>query len=140
MNIKQTIVVRKDLHMRTGKIAAQSAHCSMKVYFDRMIENGREFYNGVEKQKFSCEFTPEMLEWLSWEEGKSGFTKIVVSCNSEEELMALKAQADEAHIPNAVILDNGVTEFHGVKTYTALAIGPDQAEKIDLITGKLSLM
>ena len=32
--IKQVIVVRKDLKMRKGKIAAQAAHASMKVFFD----------------------------------------------------------------------------------------------------------
>jgi hypothetical protein len=35
--IKQVIVYRRDLKMRKGKIAAQVAHASMKVFFDRQI-------------------------------------------------------------------------------------------------------
>jgi len=34
--VKQVIVVRKDLNMRKGKIAAQASHASLKVFFDRM--------------------------------------------------------------------------------------------------------
>lgn len=37
MEIKQVIVVRKDLKMNRGKIAAQAAHASMKIFFDRVI-------------------------------------------------------------------------------------------------------
>jgi PTH2 family peptidyl-tRNA hydrolase len=39
-----------------------------------------------------------------------------------------------------IIYDNGNTEFHGVKTLTAIAIGPDHAEFIDPITGHLQLL
>lgn len=34
----------------------------------------------------------------------------------------------------------GKTEFHGVPTRTCLAIGPDDSEKIDAITGQLQLL
>jgi len=140
--IKQVLIWRKDLKCRTGKIAAQCSHASMKVFLDRMkvISSYTDSQPIKFHQTINSNFTPAMLEWLNWEEGKPGFTKIVVSCNSEQELFDLKQQADEANIPNALILDNGVTEFHGVKTYTVLAIGPDTSERIDPITGKLSLM
>ena len=36
-DIKQVILFRKDLKMRTGKVAAQVAHASMKVFFDRKV-------------------------------------------------------------------------------------------------------
>lgn len=34
MIVKQVIVIRKDLNMRKGKMIAQGAHASMKVFFD----------------------------------------------------------------------------------------------------------
>lgn len=92
------------------------------------------------EQKFKTTFTPAMMEWLTWEEGKPGFTKIVVSCEGEEELKKIEALANEAGIPNAIILDNGLTEFHNIPTYTCIALGPDDAEKIDKITGGYPLL
>ena len=36
MSIKQVIVVRKDLNMRKGKMCAQVAHASLKIFLDRI--------------------------------------------------------------------------------------------------------
>lgn len=141
MSIKQVIVYRKDLHTRAGKTASQVAHASLKVFLDRIKVSPLAFPEGNDKRQMAeLNFTPAMLEWLNWEEGKPGFTKIVVGCNSESELRELEVKANAAGIPNAIILDNGVTEFHGVKTYTCICLGPDEAEKIDLITGDCSLL
>jgi PTH2 family peptidyl-tRNA hydrolase len=141
MSIKAVIVFRKDLNCRKGKIASQVAHASLKVFLDRIKVLPYMFPEGNDKRQMAeLSFTPAMLEWLNWEEGQPGFTKIVVGCNSESELKELEAKANAAGIPNAIILDNGVTEFHGVKTYTCICIGPDESEKIDLITGDCSLL
>ena len=80
-------------------------------------------------------FSEQMIEWK-----EGSFAKIVVGCNSEQELFDLQKQADEAGIVNALILDKGATEFHGKKTFTCLAIGPDISEKIDIITKDLKLL
>ncbi len=39
-----------------------------------------------------------------------------------------------------LITDSGRTEFHGQPTRTCLAIGPDDAAKIDQVTGHLELL
>ena len=151
---KQVIVIRKDLHMRTGKMIAQACHSSMKIFFDRMnyvgnyttkpiskfIVDGNNEEDNKPFQDFYCIFTEPMLQWLTWENGQEGFTKIVVGCNSEQELYEIEKKAKEAHIPNALIIDNGHTEFHEVKTPTCICLGPDDAEKIDKITGELKLL
>lgn len=121
-NIKQIIVVRTDLNMRKGKMCAQVAHASMKVFFDRMSTERNEFpvFQLDEEQKQSNSYimkpfvTKKIMFYdnepmLQWMEGF--FTKIVVGCNSEHELFDLQKQADEADIVNAIILDNGNTEF-----------------------------
>ena len=138
---KQVIIIRHDLHMRRGKQIAQACHASMKIFFDRMSFLADQC--DIDKnpgQNFDTHFTSAMMEWLTWSEGKPGFTKIVVSCEGEEELKKIEALANEAGIPNAIILDNGLTEFHNVPTYTCIALGPDDAEKIDKITGGYPLL
>jgi PTH2 family peptidyl-tRNA hydrolase len=137
MNIKMVTIVRKDLHMRVGKIAAQCQHAVLKVFFDRMEAQSSEY---TQTQMFRCKFTPAMLSWLDWKEGEPGFTKIVVGCEGEAELKSIEEKAKAAGIPCAIILDNGVTEFGGVKTYTCIALGPDEVEKIDAITGGYKLL
>lgn len=128
--IKQIIVMRKDLNMRKGKMIAMGSHASMKIFFDRMelfSDQGRDYYEIYP--------TKEMIEWI---EGL--FTKIVVYVNSEQELIDIYNRSKEEKIPTCIIKDSGLTEFHGVQTYTCCAIGPDQSEKIDKITGHLSLL
>jgi peptidyl-tRNA hydrolase, PTH2 family len=68
------------------------------------------------------------------------FKKICVSVNSEAELLELHRRAVEGGLLAALIKDAGLTEFDGVPTYTALAIGPDVDEKIDPLTGALPLL
>ncbi len=130
--IKQVLVVRKDLHMKMGKIAAQSAHASMKVLLDLMISTetsiGKDYLLALSSEE-------PLFKWL-----EGAFTKVCVYVNSEEELLSLQKQAQDAGILNALITDSGKTEFHGVPTNTVLAIGPDDSEKINKITGHLKLL
>lgn len=127
MEVKQVIVIRKDLKMRKGKMIAQGAHASMKVFFDRFYDNGYHSYG--------CLVSTPMKQWI---EGL--FTKIVVYVNSEEELDDLATLASIHGIPYAEITDSGLTEFKGIPTKTALAIGPDYSSDIDAITKHLPLL
>jgi PTH2 family peptidyl-tRNA hydrolase len=68
------------------------------------------------------------------------FAKICARCNSEEELMAIHDQAMALGLDVHLITDSGRTEFHGQPTRTCLAIGPDDASKIDEVTGQLELL
>ena len=129
--VKQVIVMRKDLKMRRGKEIAQAAHASLKIFFDRM---SRMFPNAKGHGGYKISMTPSMEEW------KDGhFTKICVYVNSDEELLEIVKQAEEAGLPVALITDRGLTEFNGVHTNTCCAIGPDYADKINEITGNLPL-
>jgi PTH2 family peptidyl-tRNA hydrolase len=131
MSTKQVIVVRKDLNMRKGKIAAQAAHASLKIFFDRM--HSWNFTNG--SKQGSITFTDAMYDWT-----KGSFTKICVYVESEEELLTLYKKAQDADIPCSLITDAGNTEFHGVPTHTCIAVGPDYSDKVDEITGGLPLL
>jgi len=126
-DIKQVIVLRTDLNMRKGKMAAQAAHASMKVFFDRKL--------GAAPDCLEVPLWPEAAAWVA-----GAFTKIVVGCASQDELLALEAKAREASLPHALVIDAGATEFHGVPTPTALAVGPAASAAIDAITGTLKLL
>lgn len=128
MEVKQVIVVRKDLKMPVGKIAAQCAHASMKVFVDRG--------NFLDTRAFFVSDIPEpMYQWFA-----GIFTKIVVGIDSEEELLALYEKAKEQGAPCALITDVGNTCFKGVPTNTCIAIGPCEVEEIDALTGHLKLL
>lgn len=139
MSVKQVIVMRKDLNMRKGKMVAQGAHASMKVFFDKMKhEKISGEINGGEGIEITCSKyfpTEEELEWVA-----GIFTKICVSVNSEAELLEVYNKAKEAGLNCALIQDAGLTEFGGIPTYTAVAVGPNAAEKIDPITLHLPLL
>jgi PTH2 family peptidyl-tRNA hydrolase len=123
---KQVIVLRKDLNMRKGKMIAQGAHASMRAILALGHLDGGRWVIPLD----------ERLE--PWLLGR--FKKVCVYVSSEAELLALQQQAAAAGLINALIQDAGLTEFGGVPTYTAVAVGPDRAERVDAITGALPLL
>lgn len=137
---KQIIVVRKDLNMRKGKIAAQVAHASLGALLKdsetKYIPNEFGNPNHSKSQKIISYYsgTP-MYEWL-----ENKFTKICVYVNTEQELLDLEKVVREAGLRHCLIKDAGDTEFHGVPTYTTLAIGPAWSSSLKPITGHLPLL
>ena len=126
MEHKQTIVLRKDLNMRKGKMVAQGAHASLHA----VLQLGRR-----EEGNFVIPLDERLEPWLL-----GRFKKICVSVNSEAELLSLHEAARNAGLITALIQDAGLTEFGGVPTYTALAVGPDREDRVDAITGSLALL
>lgn len=125
---KQVIIVRKDLNMRKGKIAAQSAHASMSA----ILNYASPIYEG--EIKINVEKTV-VREWIT-----GLHTKVCVSVDSEEELLEIYNKAKDSGLNASIIKDAGLTEFNGVATLTCVAIGPDYPENIDPITKHLKLL
>lgn len=137
---KQVIIIRKDLNMRKGKMVAQGAHASIAVIFNYMLPNYKNAYTGIDPLHFdinlpSGETGERMREWMT-----GIFKKIVVGAETLNEMVEAYNEAKKAGIPCSIIEDAGLTEFGGKVTITAVAIGPDDPEKIDKITGKFSLL
>ena len=124
--IKQVICMRHDLKMRRGKQIAQGAHASMSFICRRLQEGASVSLN---------DFSDVERAWLT-----GAFAKVCCRVDSEGELMKIHDEAIAAGLEVHLITDSGKTEFHGVPTRTCLAIGPDDAEKIDEITGHLQLL
>ena len=135
MTIKQVIVMRTDLGMRRGKQISQGAHASMKVFLDRgqvLFDTSPD--DPANPHYLEVTLTEAMREWV-----EGTFTKICVQVKSEDALLDIVAQAEAAGLPVALIKDAGKTEFGGVPTHTCCAIGPADADAINLITGSLPL-
>lgn len=132
MLVKQVIVMRKDLNMRRGKEIAQGSHASMAFLTRRLepIEFGAVATGVFHRLHLSL----VEMQWLD-----NSFTKVCVRVNSEDELKAVHEAATDAGLISHMVVDAGATEFHGIPTMTCCAIGPDDAEKIDAITGHLKL-
>ena len=132
--------------MRKGKQISQGAHSSLKAILDMMnkeivtdvkIDSDSTIISPSSRRKLTLEYDKNSEVGL-WLEGK--FTKIVVSCKDELELLDIYLKAEDAKLPVTMITDAGLTEFKGVPTRTCLAIGPVDEEKIDKITGHLALL
>jgi len=155
--IKQVIVVRTrypdgkggTFGLRTGKIAAQVAHASLKVFLDRKLQRlgGRNPSDYMELADGRPEFPEDTQELLmiplpavmaEWVNGS--FAKIVLGVETEADLLQVYEAAKAAGLPTALITDLGHTEFHGVPTNTTVAVGPAKPEDIDLITGPNGLV
>ncbi len=132
MTTKQVIVMRKDLNMRKGKMVAQGAHAAM-AFITR-----RHFLTTIGEGTTNARtavLSDVEERWLD-----DSFTKICVSVGSEAELLEIHDTATAAGLVTHLVTDNGLTEFDGVPTLTCAAIGPDEADRIDKITGHLSLL
>ena len=114
---KQVIVMRNDLKMSTGKIAAQAGHAAVSA-----AEEAKKKFSGW---------------WKAWI--AEGQCKIAVRAESEQELLELEKKAKKSKLPTALIVDRGLTELPP-STITCLGIGPAPSFQVDAITGKLPLL
>jgi peptidyl-tRNA hydrolase, PTH2 family len=113
MDYKQAILVRNDLKLPKGKMAAQAAHASVEAVFRA---------------------DKELVK--AWR--LEGMGKIVVKVADEKELYKYLQQAKDDGIATAVITDAGHTVVEP-GTVTCAGIGPDTVEKVDRIISKLKL-
>ncbi|KAI0067854.1 PTH2-domain-containing protein [Artomyces pyxidatus] len=116
-NYKLILVVRTDLKMSTGKIAAQCRHATLACY------------------KALARSNPRILK--QWEQG--GQAKVAVRCSSEEELLEIQAHAQRLNLGAQSIRDAGRTQITA-GSRTVLGVGPGPARLINQVTGKLRLL
>jgi len=135
--VKQYIIVRRDLGMNAGKLAAQAGHACMKVFFDKMSSEPVISPHPGQNEVFMRYSFDANLEETIWIEGK--FTKITKGVKSEAKLMDVYNKAKEAGLNVSLIKDAGIFGLEG-ENYTVVAVGPNYVDKCEPIVGKLRLL
>ena len=120
-DLKMVFLVRQDLKMKAGKIAAQVAHAAIGLYDDIIFGN-------IIYQKEALDF------WVNY-----GQKKIVLRVPNLETMLNAFKQCKNDNISTCLITDAGLTQVEPF-TITVLGIGPDTSEKINKITGTFKLM
>ena len=111
------LVTRADLTLSTGKLAAQCAHAAVVCAL-------------VAKRSASRLFE-------RWKAG--GARKIVVQCDTLEEMKRLYGAAQKANLVTSMIKDAGHTEIPS-GTITVIGIGPAPRRSMEALTGELKLV
>ena len=114
---KMVIVVRKDLNLSLGKMAAQVAHAAVNCALSSKKRKPAHFER-----------------WYS-----EGQKKVVLKVQDLTELYLLKQAAEDAGLTTSLITDAGMTELPP-NTTTCLGIGPAPNGEVDRVTGHLGLM
>ncbi|KAK2525383.1 peptidyl-tRNA hydrolase 2, mitochondrial [Columba livia] len=113
---KMVLIVRNDLKMGKGKVAAQCSHAAVSAYKQVQRRN------------------PELLK--QWE--YCGQPKVVLKAPDEETLIQLLADAKQLGLTVSLIQDAGRTQI-APGSRTVLGIGPGPADVVDKVSGHLKL-
>jgi len=125
--LKQVLVVRRDLKMRQGKACSQASHASGEFMREQIV--------AAIHRHDDLNFSDDEIEWMTL-----GMAKITVRADTVEQFEQVQADALARGLKVRTITDSGRTEFAGVPTITALAIGPTRSAYVDPITGAMTLL
>ncbi|KAI3762338.1 hypothetical protein L1987_52766 [Smallanthus sonchifolius] len=115
-DFKMVLVVRNDLKMGKGKIAAQCSHATLGLY------------------KKILHRAPKALS--RWE--MCGQVKVVVKIESEDDMLELQKRAKSLSIPTHIVIDAGRTQIAPNSRTVMAVLGP--ADMVDDVTGGLKLL
>ena len=110
------IVVRGELRLTPGKVAAQVAHAAVDLAL-----------------RAESRAPPAFAAWV-----RAGQKKIVLVVPTLDELVAIDREARARQIPTHWVEDAGLTEVPP-GTRTCLGLGPAPAAALDAVTGELDL-
>ena len=112
--MKQVIIVRHDLKLPKGKMAAQVAHASTEA----VLRSHKD----------------DITKWRT-----EGMKKVVLRVEDKNELLKYLNLAKDEGLVTSLITDAGRTVVEP-GTVTCLGIGPDKEEKVDKVTGNLKMV
>jgi len=116
LEIKQVLILRKDLKMSKGKAAAQASHAAVSAAIKMMRQNP--------------------ILFNKWWNG--GQMKVVLAVESETELEEIESRIRRLGVFVSKINDAGRTQLPP-GTATALGVGPHDLMEVEKITSTLKL-
>lgn len=123
----EVLVIRMDLKMQKGKVAAQCSHATLAAY---------------QRSQTQSDLSREWLD--TWEQ--NGQTKITLKCDDENQMyidffnfrLQMQKEARKQGLVAQSIIDAGRTQI-AAGSRTVLAIGPGPESIINGVTGDLKL-
>ncbi|XP_051138065.1 uncharacterized protein LOC127256219 [Andrographis paniculata] len=115
-DFKMVLVVRNDLKMGKGKIAAQCSHATLGLY------------------KKILSRAPKSLS--RWE--MCGQVKVVLKIEREDDMLVLQERAKSLNLPTHITIDAGRTQIAPNSRTVMALLGP--ADLVDEVTGGLKLL
>ncbi|EXF83507.1 peptidyl-tRNA hydrolase PTH2 [Colletotrichum fioriniae PJ7] len=122
---KLVLVVRTDLGMTKGKMAAQASHATLACY------------KSLSKIAAKDPSSPAAKILSRWE--NLGQAKIAVQIKNQDEMLELMGKARSLGVTSEVIADAGRTQIEA-GSLTVLGVGPAPRSLVDQITGHLKLL
>lgn len=123
-DIKQVIVVRKDLNLKKTELAAQVATASMGF----LLENNES----ERSDEINVKLSNEEALWLN-----GSYEKIIVGVDSEKDLKDLIFKAELEGIGVYPVLGKYKGKFDDDSVLMCAALGPDDSKIIGNVTGHL---
>lgn len=139
---KMVLVVRKDLKMGSGKVAAQCAHAAVAnvEMLSSLGKNRRDTTSNRNATLSDSSNAVRSSVWYEWYAAwrQCGYPKIVVQCMDENDLISIARKCKEESLPFYLVRDAGRTQI-AAGSKTVVAVGPAPKSLIDGVTGHLKL-
>lgn len=142
--VKQIIIVRKDLDMSPGKLAAQVSHASMAFLSNLLRESQDYNYTGTSIILKDVEIPLDIYDnWIN-----DAFTKVIVGAKNKGRLEWAVRKAEELGMKEGedffLIRDNCLTELEPEdsdgRTLTCIGFRPMRHSVIEPISKKFQLL
>ena len=123
-NVKQAIIVRKDLKMPKGRMASVVSQASMKF----LIEN-----NEAERgDEIRVKLSQQEAEWIN-----SSFSRSVLSVGSQEALKDIAFKCEMSGIDVYYVFDDKELNEGEIRELLSISLGPDEEDLIEQVVGSL---
>lgn len=123
---KQIILLRRDLKLRRAEAAALASKASMAFIIEYDVSDRSD--------SVQIKLTGIEAEWIL-----NSATRIILGVQTEDALKKILLKAELQGIPTYEINGPSSGKFDEGIQLIAASLGPDESEKLDIITGNLKL-